>query len=157
MAHLITDRCDGCSACVRQCPTQAIVGTFKVRYQVEPDLCIDCSVCGNVCARGAVHDQHGDPVPHVARPDRLRPVVDTTVCNGCALCLDICPVACRSVTGRKFFGISYLTHSLRCTSCGECATICIKHAITMEKFDLRSYNPDTERERLDEVLAAEET
>jgi ferredoxin len=156
MSHLITDHCDGCSACVRQCPTQAIVGTFKVRFHIEPTLCIDCNVCGTVCARGAVRDQEGAPVVHVARADRLRPVVDANLCNGCELCSDICPVQCRGLSGKRFFGVSYLRHTLRCTSCGECANICIKGAITMEKIDLRRYSPEQEKHRLDVQLADEE-
>jgi Fe-S-cluster-containing hydrogenase component 2 len=47
------DLCDGCLACMRLCPTQAIrVREGKAR--VRADLCIDCGSCLKACTRGAI-------------------------------------------------------------------------------------------------------
>jgi len=47
------EACDGCLACVRVCPTEAI----RVRHekaQVLNELCIDCGSCLTACSRGAI-------------------------------------------------------------------------------------------------------
>jgi len=47
------DRCDGCLACMRLCPTEAI----RVRHgkaRVRAELCIDCGSCLRACTRGAI-------------------------------------------------------------------------------------------------------
>jgi NAD-dependent dihydropyrimidine dehydrogenase PreA subunit len=47
------DRCNGCLACMRVCPTQAIrVKKGKARY--TPDQCIDCGSCLTACPAGAI-------------------------------------------------------------------------------------------------------
>ncbi len=46
-------RCDGCLACMRVCPTEAI----RVRHgkaKVRQELCIDCGSCLTACTRGAI-------------------------------------------------------------------------------------------------------
>jgi len=47
------ERCRGCLACMRVCPTQAIrVRGGKAHYQ--PDHCIDCGSCLKACPEGAI-------------------------------------------------------------------------------------------------------
>ncbi|MGB9006962.1 MAG: [Fe-Fe] hydrogenase large subunit C-terminal domain-containing protein [Candidatus Aminicenantales bacterium] len=47
------DRCNGCLACMRICPTHAIrVKNGKARY--EPGQCIDCGSCLTACRYGAI-------------------------------------------------------------------------------------------------------
>lgn len=152
MPHTITERCDGCSACQHQCPVDAIEGTFKERYRILADRCIECRVCGLVCAREAVLDQFGEVVPRVPRAQRLRPVVDPDLCNGCGVCVDYCPFECRDVVGVTHRGISVLSAPLSCVACGECATSCIKGAVRMQPLDLHSYDPDEARDRVAELL-----
>lgn len=51
--RLDDDTCDGCLACVRVCPTDAI----RVKHgkaSVQSALCIDCGSCLEACTRGAI-------------------------------------------------------------------------------------------------------
>ncbi len=47
------DRCTGCMACMRACPTQAI-RVKRGRAEVIPSLCIDCGSCLGACLSGAI-------------------------------------------------------------------------------------------------------
>lgn len=152
MPHSIDRTCEGCSACAHQCPVGAITGTFKQRYDIDAGLCIDCGVCGVVCPVESVHDARGAIVPHLRRTERPRPVVHADLCNGCAVCLAYCPFDCRAVVGPVHHGVSFLADPRACVSCGECARCCIKGAITMDRLDLRGYDPDAERAGLAERL-----
>jgi ferredoxin len=54
MAYKITDKCQGCQACVRPCPTQAISGKRHEIHLIDPQRCIECGTCGRVCPYEAV-------------------------------------------------------------------------------------------------------
>jgi NADH:ubiquinone oxidoreductase subunit F (NADH-binding) len=47
-------RCTGCAACVKQCPSEAIVGTLKSPHHVIQERCIACGTCVEVCHFDAV-------------------------------------------------------------------------------------------------------
>ena len=76
MGFAITSACDGCTSCLRQCPTAAIVGSEGQVHAIDVRRCIDCGVCGQICPVDAVLDQHGLLAPRVPRDQRLRPVFD---------------------------------------------------------------------------------
>ncbi|MBM4283786.1 MAG: 4Fe-4S dicluster domain-containing protein [Deltaproteobacteria bacterium] len=46
--------CNGCMACVRECPQGAITGEKKQPHQLDATLCIKCGACFEVCKFGAV-------------------------------------------------------------------------------------------------------
>ncbi len=156
MSHRFNSRCDGCSACARQCPTLAIVGELHRPHRVIAELCIDCGVCGMICPIAAVEDEHGRIASRLRRDRRPRPVIDPLLCSGCALCTDYCPFACLALVGRAHHGIAVLAEPMACVSCGECADICIKGAVTMRAVDLRALDPAAERTRAVAVLQESE-
>lgn len=123
--------CDGCSACAQQCPVAAISGHFKERYAIDAALCIDCGVCGLVCPKQAVFDGNGQLAVRIPRDQRPRPVIDENLCNGCHLCADFCPFGCLRMLGPRYQGHAALAIPHRCVSCGDCARVCIKGAITL--------------------------
>jgi NADH:ubiquinone oxidoreductase subunit F (NADH-binding)/Pyruvate/2-oxoacid:ferredoxin oxidoreductase delta subunit len=47
-------KCSGCTACLRKCPAEAIMGKPKTPHYIIPDKCIGCGACLDVCRFGAV-------------------------------------------------------------------------------------------------------
>ena len=48
------DKCTGCAVCVKNCPSEAIVGTLKSPHHVIAERCIACGTCVDVCHFDAV-------------------------------------------------------------------------------------------------------
>jgi len=50
----ITEKCRGCKACTRVCPTASISGAVKERHVIDLDKCVKCGVCIDKCRFGAI-------------------------------------------------------------------------------------------------------
>jgi NADP-reducing hydrogenase subunit HndC len=48
------EACKGCGLCKKNCPQDAISGERKEPHRIDPDRCIKCGVCFDVCRFGAV-------------------------------------------------------------------------------------------------------
>jgi NADH:ubiquinone oxidoreductase subunit F (NADH-binding)/Pyruvate/2-oxoacid:ferredoxin oxidoreductase delta subunit len=48
------EACTGCTACLRKCPEDAIMGKPKTPHYIIPDKCIGCGVCVDTCRFNAV-------------------------------------------------------------------------------------------------------
>jgi NADH:ubiquinone oxidoreductase subunit F (NADH-binding) len=46
--------CKGCGACLRACPSKAIVGEKKSPHKINQDLCVHCRSCWETCKFNAV-------------------------------------------------------------------------------------------------------
>jgi len=53
MAHVISDECTTCGACLPECPTEAI-SEGPEKYSIDPDICTDCAACVDVCPTEAI-------------------------------------------------------------------------------------------------------
>jgi len=54
LTYTIDDNCNGCTACARACPTDAITGEKKQLHVINQDACIKCGKCFTVCRFDAV-------------------------------------------------------------------------------------------------------
>ncbi len=52
--YTITDKCTGCTACARVCPTQAITGQRKQLHTINQAACIKCGRCYLRCNFNAI-------------------------------------------------------------------------------------------------------
>jgi len=51
MYVIIAEKCVGCTACKRACPTNAIVGEVKTPHVIKQELCIKCGACVEKCKK----------------------------------------------------------------------------------------------------------
>lgn len=134
MSHTITGNCQGCTACLKVCPTQAIRGERKVIHVIDVAHCIDCGACGRICAFTAVLDQHAQSCTHARRAEWLKPCFDLKLCTACGLCIQACPVSCLELyQSLKMDKTLYpnLSRADDCLACGFCVDICPVDAVRM--------------------------
>ncbi|MGI1659789.1 MAG: 4Fe-4S dicluster domain-containing protein [Desulfitobacterium sp.] len=105
--------CDFCNKCVEVCPTQALrpfdMETVKIGLaEVKKDICIawdsvGCTICQDECSYDAI-----------TLDEQRRPVVDSKKCNGCGICVKVCPaLVMRAYVGGKVRGIEIVPTSKR--------------------------------------------
>lgn len=137
MAYFITDKCIGCSLCIKHCPVDAIIGETKNLHKVNELRCVDCGVCGKVCPKEAILDNNKKNLTKVAKDKWLKPVIDSKECSGCSICVDICKFECLKITMPKFKGdinnYAHLENSKNCVGCSMCSEVCPLHAIEMRE------------------------
>ena len=135
MAFFITDKCDGCDACRTACPTNAITGEQFLRHKIDPDLCVSCGLCADLCENEALVNAKGRHL--VCRPRELwrTPVIDREACVGCSLCVENCPMFALELSDPGFHGNIHvfveLKYPEKCISCKLCARSCPIGAISM--------------------------
>ncbi|MDR0286390.1 MAG: NADH-quinone oxidoreductase subunit NuoF [Clostridiales bacterium] len=52
--YIDKDKCTGCTLCSRKCPVKAISGHVKQVHSIDPEVCIKCGKCYDVCRFNAV-------------------------------------------------------------------------------------------------------
>ncbi|MEA3470963.1 MAG: 4Fe-4S binding protein [Thermodesulfobacteriota bacterium] len=135
MSYTITDLCNGCGACIRLCPVDAIQGEKKEKHHIVEALCIDCGACGRICPEGAVKDHSGALCVMVKRSQWEKPRFNNKTCTSCNICIDACPVSCLVLSGaseKDPHGYPFLKDEKACIACGFCAEECPVDAVTME-------------------------
>ena len=55
--HIDAEKCRGCTACARQCPTNAISGAVRTPHTIDPAKWIKCGACMATCKFGAIYKQ----------------------------------------------------------------------------------------------------
>ncbi|MDR2932182.1 MAG: NADH-quinone oxidoreductase subunit NuoF [Oscillospiraceae bacterium] len=54
---ILEDKCTGCTACARVCPTNCISGAVKKTHVIDQDKCIKCGACIEKCRFSAIVKQ----------------------------------------------------------------------------------------------------
>ena len=54
LQYVINDKCIGCTACARVCPTNCISGKVKEKHVIEQAKCIKCGACYTTCKFKAI-------------------------------------------------------------------------------------------------------
>jgi ferredoxin len=52
--EIVEEKCDGCHACFKACPVDAITGVVKEKHEIHHDICISCGACFDVCPTQAI-------------------------------------------------------------------------------------------------------
>ena len=52
--YRITEKCTGCTLCIKKCPADAVVGTLKNPHTILTDKCIGCGACVDSCRFKAI-------------------------------------------------------------------------------------------------------
>jgi NADH:ubiquinone oxidoreductase subunit F (NADH-binding)/(2Fe-2S) ferredoxin len=62
--------CKGCGACLRACPSKAVVGEKKMPHKIIQELCVHCRTCYDTCKFKSIHilpaGFEGDPAEFLA-------------------------------------------------------------------------------------------
>lgn len=52
--EIVDGDCTGCTVCARNCPANAISGERRKTHVIDPDICIRCGICKQVCNFNAI-------------------------------------------------------------------------------------------------------
>lgn len=53
--HIDNTKCNGCTLCSKNCPSDAILGELKHHHYINEDKCIGCGACYDVCKPKAIY------------------------------------------------------------------------------------------------------
>lgn len=140
MTYSLNSNCKDCEKCVERCPVGAIIIHRDIdgtRGEIDTGLCINCDYCGKLCDKNAVIDNNGKLAKYLPEEKWPLPAIDYDKCNGCMICLEICPEYILALSKPRFEGdlqgVALLLDEDKCMGCGLCADKCPVDAIKMVK------------------------
>ena len=109
-------------------------------FYIDPDLCINCSVCGVYCPFDAIDDSNGITVQRIKIKQIPKALVHEELCTGCEFCVDVCPFEALVMKPLSEDGhpqpqtnqIAFVIEK-NCVSCKLCEQVCIKDAIEVPR------------------------
>jgi NADP-reducing hydrogenase subunit HndC len=55
LQYVISDKCRGCTACVKVCPSEAITGEPRQKHTIDAAKCLKCGACMEKCRFSAIY------------------------------------------------------------------------------------------------------
>lgn len=102
-----------------------------------------CNCCGCCCE--AMIAARKLAIMHPVHTTNFLPEVNETTCNGCANCVDICPVEAISLVSsnnpHKPKGKKALLNEETCLGCGLCVKVCSKNSLHLKSREQRVITP----------------
>ncbi len=135
MSYIVTDECNGCGACFKLCPVEAISGEKKKLHTIDSEICIDCGVCGKICPLNSITDNFGQTTTSIKKKLWQKPVFDLKKCSSCVICLDVCPTSSITLSppkGKDPEPYPELSDPKSCIGCNFCEMECPLEAIGMK-------------------------
>jgi len=74
------------------------------------------------------------PEPNATLLSMGRVEIDNDICNGCKLCVEVCPANSLMMTGKK--SVEMKGENPTCIACGDCVPICLPKAIKITRFQV---------------------
>lgn len=138
----IAGSCIGCSKCVPECPTDAIVLKQDGKAAVNADQCIGCGKCISLCPVKAIKVnsiacQSLLKKPEVPETENepgdssavRKAVINQESCFSCGCCAEVCPV--NAITLNENSTPNPVDQD-KCIGCGKCIKVCPAKAITLQ-------------------------
>lgn len=96
--YIVTNLCKGCIAqpCMNNCPKKAISRNEMGKAQINPDLCVNCGMCKELCPYHSiiympVPCEESCPVGAISKDSEGIERIDYEKCILCGKCVNACP------------------------------------------------------------------
>lgn len=137
MAYKIGPNCATCHTCKMECPVGAIV--FKgYEYYIEPDKCISCGKCAEVCPFGIIKDENAPPPE---KHESIHKEADLVVVGGGGSGL-LAAVKAAQLTGMKVIVLE------AAGKCGGSSTLAHGFGASYTKFHREAGLPDNREQQI---------
>lgn len=116
---------------LKECEEAGLVHKFfHEKSDLERDEYAICNCCKCCCATFDLFYSGAAPMQTYTS---YRAAVDEGSCNGCEVCVDMCPMEAVEMAG----GVARIKDE-RCIGCGVCAYHCSSGAVTLERTGIRN-------------------
>jgi len=121
--YIISNLCKGCIAqpCINNCPKKAISRTAEGKAYIDPDGCVNCGICKDLCPYHSiiympVPCEESCPVGAISKDENGIEKIDEEKCILCGKCVNACPFGSILETSELLDIMYYLKHEIPITA-----------------------------------------